>query len=139
MNEVLWQPDPERQEASNMALFLRLLRQVQSDGFSDVVDYPSLWRWSVAEPEAFWQRVADFCGIDGALVRRIREVIRANATPRRVPAKILAVTDLPRTESNKISEIAVREVVHGRPVTNTEALLNPEVLEQFSDRSELAV
>jgi len=77
--------------------------------------------------------------LDDALVRRIREVIRANATPRHVPAKILAVTELPRTVSNKISEIAVREVVHGRPVANTEALLNPEVLVAFSNRPELAV
>ncbi|MCC5873791.1 MAG: acetoacetate--CoA ligase, partial [Gammaproteobacteria bacterium] len=75
---------------------------------------------------------------DDGLIRRIREVIRANATPRHVPAKILAVTDLPRTVSNKISEIAVRDVVHGRPVANTEALLNPEALAEFSNRPELA-
>ncbi|MCC5888508.1 MAG: acetoacetate--CoA ligase [Gammaproteobacteria bacterium] len=75
--------------------------------------------------------------LDEEVISRIRGVIRANATPRHVPAKILAVTDLPRTVSNKISEIAVRDVVHGRPVANTEALLNPEVLEQFRDRPEL--
>jgi len=68
----------------------------------------------------------------------IRDVIRANATPRHVPAKIVAVTDIPRTKSGKIVELAVREVIHGRPVKNIEALANPEALEQFRNRPELA-
>jgi acetoacetyl-CoA synthetase len=50
-----------------------------------------------------------------------------------VPAKIIAVTDIPRTKSGKIVELAVREIVHGRPVRNREALANPEVLAQFAD------
>jgi acetoacetyl-CoA synthetase len=54
-----------------------------------------------------------------------------------VPAKIIAVPDLPRTRSNKLSELAVRDVVHGRAVTNTEALANPEALDAFRDREEL--
>ncbi len=69
--------------------------------------------------------------------RRIRKTIRDNTTPRHVPAKILEVMDLPRTRSGKISEIAVRETIHGRPVKNTEALANPEALDEFRDRSEL--
>ena len=73
-----------------------------------------------------------------ALQTSIRDVIRANATPRHVPAKILAVTDIPRTKSGKIVELAVREVIHGRPVKNVEALANPEALEQFRNRPELA-
>ena len=60
------------------------------------------------------------------------------ASPRHVPAKIIAVTDLPRTRSNKLSELAVRDVVHGRPVANTEALANPEALDAFRDLEELA-
>jgi acetoacetyl-CoA synthetase len=54
-----------------------------------------------------------------------------------VPAKIVQVTDIPRTKSGKIVELAVREVVHGRPVKNLEALANPEALEHFRNRAEL--
>ena len=73
-----------------------------------------------------------------ALEQQIRQVIRANTTPRHVPAKILAVGDIPRTISGKIVELAVRNVVHGEPVKNTDALANPQALEQFRDRPELA-
>ncbi|KHA70591.1 acetoacetyl-CoA synthetase [Pseudomonas chlororaphis] len=76
--------------------------------------------------------------LDEALVQRIRQVIRANTTPRHVPAKIVAVTDIPRTISGKIVELAVREVVHGRPVKNTDALANPEALAQFRNRPQLS-
>ncbi|MFA5883255.1 MAG: acetoacetate--CoA ligase [Acidimicrobiia bacterium] len=67
----------------------------------------------------------------------IRRRIRTGASPRHVPAKIVAVADLPRTRSNKLSELAVRDVVHGRPVANTEALANPEALALFRDLEEL--
>jgi acetoacetyl-CoA synthetase len=76
--------------------------------------------------------------LDDALVKRIKEQIRANTTPRHVPAKILQVADIPRTKSGKIVELAVREVVHGRAVKNSEALANPEALELFRNRVELA-
>lgn len=72
-----------------------------------------------------------------SLIRRIKDTIRINTTPRHVPDKILAVTDIPRTKSGKIVELAVRAVVHGEPIKNTEALANPEALEQFRDREEL--
>jgi acetoacetyl-CoA synthetase len=65
--------------------------------------------------------------------------IRAGASPRHVPARIVAVRDLPRTRSGKLTELAVRAVVHGEPVKNTEALANPESLDQFRDLRELAV
>ena len=64
-------------------------------------------------------------------------MIRENTTPRHVPAKILAVADIPRTISGKIVELAVRKVIHGETVDNTEALANPEALEHFRDRPEL--
>lgn len=67
----------------------------------------------------------------------IRKQLRDNASPRHVPARIAQVTDVPRTRSNKISELAVADVVNGRPVRNTEALANPEALEQYRDRAEL--
>jgi acetoacetyl-CoA synthetase len=75
--------------------------------------------------------------LDEALIARIRSRIRANTTPRHVPAKIVQVADIPRTKSGKIVELAVREVVHGRPVKNIEALANPEALEHFRNRAEL--
>ena len=75
--------------------------------------------------------------LDDALIDRIRKTIRANTTPRHVPAKVVEVQDIPRTRSGKIVELAVRNVVHGRPVKNVEALANPEALEQYRDRKEL--
>ncbi len=68
----------------------------------------------------------------------IRRSVRENATPRHVPAKIIQVSDIPRTISGKIVELAVRDVVHGRPVKNADALANPEALDLFSDLSELS-
>ena len=76
--------------------------------------------------------------LDEELEKRIRTKIRTGASPRHVPAKIVAVADIPRTKSGKIVELAVRHVVHGRPVKNVEALANPEALEHFRDRRELA-
>ncbi len=76
--------------------------------------------------------------LDDTLVQRIRKVVREKASPRHVPARVLAVPDIPRTRSGKITELAVRELVHGRPVGNVEALANPEALEHFRDRPELA-
>ena len=70
--------------------------------------------------------------------KAIKSKIRAGASPRHVPAKIIAVADIPRTKSGKITELAVREVVHGRPVKNKEALANPEALELFRGLVELA-
>ena len=69
--------------------------------------------------------------LDDSLRARIRKQIRDNTTPLHVPKKIIQVEDIPRTISGKISELAVREVIHGRPVKNTEALANPESLELF--------
>jgi acetoacetyl-CoA synthetase len=76
--------------------------------------------------------------LDDAMKDRIRRVIRENTTPRHVPAKIIAVPDIPRTISGKIVELAVRNVVHGRPVKNTDALANPDALAHFRDIEELA-
>ena len=71
--------------------------------------------------------------LDEALEATIRKRIRENASPRHVPARIVTVADIPRTRSGKIVEIAVRDVVHGRPVKNIDALLNPEALELFKE------
>ena len=76
--------------------------------------------------------------LDEKIMLEIRQRIRANASPRHVPAKILEVSDIPRTRSGKIVELAVRDAIHGRPVKNTSALANAEALEQFHDLPELA-
>jgi acetoacetyl-CoA synthetase len=82
-------------------------------------------------------RLREGLALDEALVRRIKQQIRANTTPRHVPARIVQVADIPRTKSGKIVELAVRNVVHGRPVKNLEALANPEALALYRDRPEL--
>ncbi|WP_137135662.1 acetoacetate--CoA ligase [Rhizobium sp. FKY42] len=78
-------------------------------------------------------RLANGYTLDDNLAAAIKNRIRTGCTPRHVPARIIAVTDIPRTKSGKIVELAVREVVHGRPVKNKEALANPEALDLFSD------
>ena len=75
--------------------------------------------------------------LDDALIAKIRKQIRDGASPRHVPAKILAVADIPRTKSGKITELAVRDVVHGREVKNKEALANPEALDLYRGLNEL--
>jgi acetoacetyl-CoA synthetase len=75
--------------------------------------------------------------LDEALRNKIRIKIRTGASPRHVPAKILHVHDIPRTKSGKITELAVRDVVHGRPVKNTDALANPEALALYRDLPDL--
>jgi acetoacetyl-CoA synthetase len=82
-------------------------------------------------------RLQEGVTLDDALRERIRQKIRTGASPRHVPAKIVQVADIPRTKSGKITELAVREVVHGRPVKNTEALANPEALALYRDLPEL--
>ena len=83
-------------------------------------------------------KLRDGTSLDDALIATIKGHVRANATPRHVPAKIVQVADIPRTISGKIVELAVRHVVHGRPVKNRDALANPEALDLFRDLPELA-
>ena len=75
--------------------------------------------------------------LDDALRERIRQGIRQGTSPHHVPRRIVQVADIPRTISGKITEIAVRDVIHGRPVTNTDALANPGALELYRDLEEL--
>jgi len=99
--------------------------------------------WPPAHPRdvrvVLFVRLREGVELDDALQKRIRETIRANTTARHVPARILAVPDIPRTKSNKIVELAVRAVVHGEPVKNVEALANPEALEHFKGLPDLSV
>ncbi len=83
-------------------------------------------------------RLREGLRLDETLAAKIRRQIRENASPRHVPAKIVQVPDIPRTLSGKIVELAVREIIHGRPVKNRDALANPEALELFRNLPELA-
>jgi acetoacetyl-CoA synthetase len=82
-------------------------------------------------------RLREGLDLDEELATKIRKVVRENATPRHVPAKIIQVTDIPRTISGKIVELAVRNIIHGRPVKNIDALANPEALDLFRELPEL--
>lgn len=75
--------------------------------------------------------------LDDALIKAIKTQVRTKCTPRHMPAVVVAVKDIPRTKSGKITEIAVRDVVHGRAVKNVESLANPEALEEFRGLAEL--
>jgi acetoacetyl-CoA synthetase len=95
-------------------------------------------QWQGDERIVLFVKLREGIVLDEALIDRIRARIRANTSPRHVPARVVQVTEIPRTKSGKIVELAVRDVVHGRPVKNREALANPDALEQFRNRSELA-
>ena len=83
-------------------------------------------------------KLRDEATLDEDLENRIRVQIRTNTTPRHVPAKIIQVADIPRTKSGKITELAVRNVICGRPVKNREALANPEALDLYQDLPQLS-
>jgi acetoacetyl-CoA synthetase len=90
-------------------------------------------QWEGDERIVLFVRLRGGLSLDDALRARIIERIRTNVSPRHVPARIVQVADIPRTKSGKIVELAVRHVIHGRPVTNREALANPEALDLFRD------
>jgi acetoacetyl-CoA synthetase len=94
-------------------------------------------KWQSDERIVLFVKLPAGLALDQALEDRIRRTIRENTSPRHVPARIVQVHDIPRTRSGKIVELAVRDVIHGRPVRNREALANPDALEQFANRTEL--
>ena len=84
-------------------------------------------------------RLREGAELSSTLEDRIRKQIRHGASPRHVPQKIIAIADIPRTKSGKITELAVRDIVHGREVKNREALANPEALDLFRDLDALKI
>ncbi|OOG22767.1 acetoacetate--CoA ligase [Thioalkalivibrio denitrificans] len=111
----------------------------QVDALAEVLESVAVGQsWRGSERVVLFVVLREGLTLDEDLRTRIRAVIRENTTPRHVPAKILQVGELPRTRSGKIVELAVRDVIHGRSVGNLEALANPDALEQFRDRPELA-
>ncbi|QWL61025.1 acetoacetate--CoA ligase [Aeromonas jandaei] len=95
-------------------------------------------QWQQDERVVLFVKLKAGCKLDEPLRERIRQQIKQHCTARHVPARILQVDAIPRTKSGKIVELAVREVVHNRPVNNTHALADPEVLNQYRNRPELA-
>ena len=114
-----------------------IYRQVeQLDEIEEGLAIGQQWRGDVRV--VLFVKLAPGCVLDGALTDRIRDRVREGASPRHVPARVVAVPDIPRTKSGKIVELAVRSIVHGEAVRNIEALANPEALDHFRDRDELA-
>jgi len=113
-----------------------IYRQVES--LDEVVESLVIGQdWDSDVRVVLFVKLREGLALDDALVAKIKKRIRDNTTPRHVPAKVLQVADIPRTKSGKIVELAVRNVVHGQPVKNMEALANPEALEHYRDRGEL--
>jgi len=82
-------------------------------------------------------RLRSGVALDDALRERIRSRIREHASPHHVPKRIVQVADIPRTISGKITELAVRDVIHGREVQNRDALANPQALDLYRDLADL--
>ena len=110
----------------------------QVEQISDVVESIAIGQeWDGDTRIVLFVRLRDGSKLGEALITKIKQQIRTGASPRHVPAKIVQIADIPRTRSGKITELAVRDVVHGRPVKNTEALANPEALDLYRDIPEL--
>ena len=102
------------------------------DAMAEVVESVCVGQeWKDDTRIVLFVKLQDGISLDDRLRREIRNLIRSNASPRHVPAKIVQVPDIPRTLNGKITEIAVREIIHGREVRNREALANPESLEHY--------
>lgn len=93
--------------------------------------------WNNDERVILFVILKDGLKLDEDLKKKIKQVIRENATPRHVPSKIIQVSGVPKTHNGKLVEIAVKNVIHGKPVVNTDSIMNPEVLEEFKNIPEL--
>jgi acetoacetyl-CoA synthetase len=110
----------------------------QVEAFDEILEAISIGQsWEDDVRVVLFVKLAPGSILDDTLRAKLRTRIRKNASPRHVPACIVEVEDIPRTRSGKITELAVRDVVHGREVKNVEALANPEALEYFRDCEEL--
>jgi acetoacetyl-CoA synthetase len=113
-----------------------IYRQVES--LDEVIESICVGQdWDDDERVVLFVRLRDGLFLNEGLQNRIRKVIRDNATPRHVPARIIQVADIPRTVSGKIVELAVRNVIHGQTVKNVDALANPEALDLYTNLPEL--
>ena len=109
------------------------------EGLEEIVEALAVGQdWQGDVRVVLFVRLKPGVALDEPLRKRIRDTIRAKRTPRHLPAKVIAVADIPRTLSGKITELAVRNIIHGQPVKNVDALANPQALELFKDLPELA-
>jgi acetoacetyl-CoA synthetase len=110
----------------------------QLKDFNELLDYVTIGQeWDGDIRIVLFVKLKPGFELNDDLIQRIKKKIRTEETPRHVPAKIIAVSDIPRTRNHKISEIAVRQVVHNELVKNTGSLENPESLEHFKNLGEL--
>ena len=110
----------------------------QVDALEEIIESIAIGQdWQDDVRVVLFVRLRPDLTLDAALQQTIRNAIRSNTTPRHVPAKIIQVADIPRTISGKLVELAVRNIVHGKPVKNVDALANPEALNYFRDLTEL--
>jgi len=115
-----------------------IYRQVEQ--FDEVLESLVIGQdWAGDVRVVLFVRLRDGLKLTPQLADAIKKKIRDNTTPRHVPAKVIPVADIPRTKSGKIVELAVRDVVHGRPVKNKEALANPEALDLYAGVDELKI
>ena len=115
-----------------------IYRQVET--VTEIIDSVVVGQqWEDDERVILFVVVRDQADLTSELEQRLRQTIREHATPRHVPARIIAVADVPKTMSGKVSELAVKHVIHGRAVENTEALANPEALQYFEEARRLLV
>jgi acetoacetyl-CoA synthetase len=109
-----------------------IYRQVET--FSEIVDSIVVGqRWENDERIILFVKLAEGADLTDSLKGKVKKAIRENASPRHVPAKIIAIKDIPYTINMKKVELAVRNVIHGEPVLNKDALANPESLELYRD------
>ncbi|HMM67226.1 MAG TPA: hypothetical protein PKC03_09810 [Dokdonella sp.] len=110
----------------------------QVDRLPEIIECVAIGqRWQDDERIVLFVRLREGLVLDAGLRDRIKAQIRANTTPRHVPAKIVQVADIPRTRSGKKSEVAVRDAVHGKPVRNVDSLANPQSLDLYAAIDEL--
>jgi acetoacetyl-CoA synthetase len=108
------------------------------EGFAEIAECVAVGQdWQHDTRVILFVRMQKGETLDADLEARLRDTIRRDASPRHVPAKILTVADIPRTMNGKLVELAVRDVIHGRDVVNSDALANPQALDHFRDRVEL--
>ena len=113
-----------------------IYRQVEQ--FEEIVEAICIGQeWDDDTRVVLFVVLRDGTSLDDALIQRVRQRVRENCSPRHMPAKVIQVGDIPRTKSGKITELAVRDIVHGRDVKNKEALANPEALELYRGLAEL--
>ncbi len=113
-----------------------IYRQVEQ--FEEIVEAICIGQeWDDDTRVVLFVVLRDGTSLDDALIQRVRQRVRENCSPRHMPAKVIQVGDIPRTKSGKITELAVRDIVHGRDVNNKEALANPEALGLYRGLAEL--